>query len=307
MRFAPHRHKLSVLTGFGVLLGIFPLGTTADRPAPTYRSEVQEVRLTFYATDEHNQNVNGIQKNDFAVVDSERVIRDFRSFGRSPETKLDLMILIDCSESVLPHFKQEISDVLQLIGQSRWIADDKISLISFCGTTPVMACSGSCRDWLLGNRLENLQAAGQTPLYDAVELAGEFLGQRRRPEVRPVILLFSDGEDTISKTSAMDALVSVLSSDAQVYSVDLDAGHSSRGTMVLRGLSATTGGRYVQPEIGAPKLLSAVIDDLHSAYVLTYTLPNQAAGFHPVRILPTHNLNLRFRCRRGYFYGDGDR
>lgn len=296
-----------VLMGVGVLLSLFPLAKTADTPDPMYRSEVKEVRLTFYATDPHNGTVETIAKSDFAVVDSDRVIRDFRSFGRSPETKLDLVVLIDCSESVLPRFKQEISDVLQLIGQSRWIADDRISLISFRDSMPVMICSGDCRDSPLETRLATLDAGGQTPLYDAVKLAGRLLEKRRDPEVRPVILLFSDGQDTISSTSAMDALASVLSAGAQIYSVDMDSQHLSKGTSALRAFSASTGGRYLHVQDGATQLLRALIDDLHSAYLLTYALPDRMAGFHPVRILPTHNLDLRFRCRRGYFYDEGDR
>ncbi len=111
MRFSLPRHKRPVLMGFAVLLSLFPLAQTADAPDPMYRSEVKEVRLTFFATDQHNDSVVTIVKSDFAVVDSDGVIRDFRSFGRSPETKLDLVVLIDCSESVLPRFQQEISDV----------------------------------------------------------------------------------------------------------------------------------------------------------------------------------------------------
>ncbi len=296
-----------MLTGFAVLVSLFPLARTADTPDPMYRSAVQEVRLTFYATDQHNASVDTIAKNDLAVVDSDRVLRNFRSFGRSPETKLDLVVLIDCSESVLPRFKQEISDVLQLIGQSLWIADDKISLVSFRDSMPLMMCSGDCRDSPLESRLATVVAGGQTPLYDAVELAGKFLERRHDPGVRPVILLFSDGNDTISRTSAMDALASVLSSDAQIYSVDLDSSHLSKGTSVLRAFSSATGGRYLRVQDGGVKMLEALLDDLHSGYLLTYALPNQTAGFHPVRILPTHNLDLRFRCRRGYFYDNGDR
>jgi VWFA-related protein len=307
MRFSLHRHKRPVLMGFGVLLSLFPLAKTADTPDPMYRSDVEEVRLTFYATDQRNASVDAIAKSDFAVVDSDRVLHNFRSFGRSPETKLDLVVLIDCSESVLPRFQQEISDVLQLIGQSRWIADDKISLISFRDSTPVMICSGDCRDSPLESRLATLNAGGQTPLYDAVELAGKFLQRRHDPEVRPIILVFSDGQDTISRSSAMDALASVLNSDAQIYSVDMDSSHLSKGTSVLRAFSAATGGRYLRVQDGGAKMLGGLLDDLHSAYLLTYALPSQTAGFHPVRILPTHNLDLRFRCRRGYFYDGGDR
>src|SRR5271166_6247614 len=100
-----------------VLLGASASRSSAESPGPTYRSTVSEVRLTFFATDERNHSADTLQKNDFAVVDNERVVRDFRSFSVSSETKLDVVVLIDSSQSVLPHFKDEISNVLQLVGQ----------------------------------------------------------------------------------------------------------------------------------------------------------------------------------------------
>ena len=54
------------------------------------------------------------------MVDDEKVIRDFRSFTRSASVKLDIIALIDASESVLPRFQQEITDVVQLISQCPW-------------------------------------------------------------------------------------------------------------------------------------------------------------------------------------------
>jgi len=63
----------------------------------TYHSTVSEVRLVFFATDEHNHNVQQLQKDDFAIVDDERVIREFRSFTRSASIKLDVVVMIDSS------------------------------------------------------------------------------------------------------------------------------------------------------------------------------------------------------------------
>ena len=65
----------------------------------TYRSTASEVRLVFFATDEHNHAIERFE-NDFAVVDDGMVIRDFRSFTRSSSIKLDVIVLCDSSESV---------------------------------------------------------------------------------------------------------------------------------------------------------------------------------------------------------------
>jgi len=53
------------------------------------------------------------------------------------------------------------------------------------------------------------------------------------------------------------------------------------------------------------RIFKDVIDDLHSARVVTYVLPESGPDFHSIRILPTHNLNLQFRCRTGYYHREG--
>ena len=57
------------------------LTSSHESSGVTYHHSVSEVRLVFFATDERNHSVNDLQKNDFAVVDDEAIIRDFRSFA----------------------------------------------------------------------------------------------------------------------------------------------------------------------------------------------------------------------------------
>jgi len=298
-----HRHTWA-LAWVSFLIGhTFAWVSPADAPDVTYRRTVSEVRLTFFATDEHNRNVDALGKTDFAVVDNELIVRDFRSFGRSDATDLDVAVLVDASDSVLPQFKQEIVNVLQLLAQARWLPDDHVSVLFFGGMQPRLVCAGDCRSSAV-DRLFSAPHGGMTPLYDAVVFASSFISRRRQPGVRPVLILFSDGNDTISKSCAADAFQSALASDAQVYAVDLNSPKAhTPGTAFLQRIADATGGRYFDMDEGASQVLTAVIDDSHAAYMVTYGLPGREAGLHSVRILPTHNLNLRFRSRQGYFQG----
>jgi VWFA-related protein len=269
----------------------------------TYHSTVSEVRLVFFATDEHNHLVEGLQKDDFAVVDDERVIRDFRSFTRSALIKLDVIVLIDSSESVLPQFEQEITDVVQLISQWPWSPEDNVSVLSFSGMEAHFVCAGNCRSSFTADRVASLPRGGATPLFDAVEIATNFLIQRRQPDVWPVIILFSDGEDTISRASLHGALQKILASEAQIYAIDVSSpGGPSNGSATLQRIADDSGGRCIRISEGAVRIFNDVIDDLHSARVVTYVLPESGSDFHSIRILPTHNLKLQFRCRRGYYH-----
>ncbi len=269
----------------------------------TYRSTVSEVRLVFFATDEHNRHVETLQGDDFAVVDNGWVIRNFRSFAPFRLIKLDVTLLIDCSESVLPRFHQEITDVLTLISHWPWEPGDRVSVLSFGGMEVSALCTGNCQSWFTADQVTSVHNGGATPLFDAVMTAAKSLAQRRQPDVWSVIILFSDGNDTISKASYHAAMKKIMASEAQIYTVDLaDSKRPSDGTAILQDMANASGGRFLSLGDGPVRILNDVMDDLHSGLLVTYALPEPSSDFHSVRILPTHNLKLTFRCRRGYYY-----
>src|SRR5271166_2438780 len=126
----------------------------------TYRSTVSEVRITFFATDENNRTLDTLTKSDFAVVDNECVIRNFRSFSHSDETSLDVVVLVDLSESVAPRLRGAISNVLQLVTREQSIPDDNISVVSFAGLGSAVLCSSSCRASDAASRLLAAKSGG---------------------------------------------------------------------------------------------------------------------------------------------------
>jgi len=156
-------------------------------------------------------------------------------------------------------------------------------------------------------RLWAVKSSGTTPLFDALILGADFISHHRRAGARPVLILFSDGNDTISLHSPREALEAVLEEGALIYSVDMGTSENqTSGSTFLRQASDATGGRYFSlrfsPQDGAAAALDAVLEDLRASYVVTYDLPSHQAGFHSLRLLPTHNLNLRFHSRNGYNY-----
>jgi VWFA-related protein len=317
-----HWHTRSVLLALLVLAyalaaELFADDTNDSSGPPTYHSTVSEVRVTFFATDENNHPLETLTKSDFAVVDNERVVRNFRSFTHSDETSLDLVVLVDLSESVASRVRVAISDVLQLVAREQSIPDDNIAVLSFGGASggtsggtfgglrPAILCSSGCRAPDSTSKLLAVKSGGTTPLFDALIFAADFISHHRRAGVRPVMILFSDGDDTISLHSPREALQAVLDEGALIYSVDMGKDQTS-GTMFLRRVSEATGGRYFSLRFSqhdsAATVLNAVLEDLRASYVVTYDLPSHQAGFHSLRLLPTHNLNLTFHSRNGYEY-----
>jgi VWFA-related protein len=308
-----------------------------DAAELTYRSSVSEVRVTFFVNDDSDHPLETISREDFAIVDGERIVRSFRSLGHSNETSLDVVVLVDLSGSVAPRFRKAMNEVLEVIAREQSIGNDEISVISFGGDAgaaqsrarknndgdmrPAVVCSRGCRESDLATRLAAANCGGATPLYDALIFASDFIAQRHRSGVRPVVLLFSDGDDTISMHSRGDALQAVRDAGALIYAVDMGtstnphltkheldmASYSMPGSIFLRQAAEISGGRYLslsagQSQPGGAAVLNAVLDDLRASFVVTYDLPSHQAGFHSLRLLPTHNLNLTFHSRDGYDY-----
>src|SRR5271165_4186596 len=297
------RHLRSALRGLLLVSCTLSSSQTADFSTPVFRSTVSEVRVTFFATDERNHSIDTLKPEEFAVVDNERVVRNFRSFLHSDETALDVVALVDVSESVAPRLQVAIKDVLQVVSQEQAVADENISVLSFGGTRPAIVCSGNCRGARGRDRLLNVKQGGTTPLFDALVFGANFVVRRHTPGIRPVIVLFSDGVDTISINSLRDALTAVMTSGAVIYSVDLNpAQQPSSGSTLLEEMATATGGRYFRAQAGIANVLKAALEDLRASYLVTYQLPSREVGFHSLRLLPTHNLNLRFHSRNGYYY-----
>jgi VWFA-related protein len=322
-------HIRSVLLALFVLTDAVLTYAAADEKTndsstlPTYRSIVSQVQVTFFATDENNRPVAALTKSDFAVVDNGLVIRNFRSFTAADETSLDVVALVDLSESVAPRLRVAIREVEQLVAREQSIADDNVAVLYFGaesggtsrGTSgaasgaasgeirPAILCASGCRVSGSVSRLLTVKSGGATPLLDALIFASDFISHHRRAGARPVLILFSDGNDTISLHSAREALDAVVAGGALVYSVDIGKpANPSAGSMFLRQVSDASGGRYFSLQDGVANVMSAVLEDLRASYVVTYDLPSQQAGFHSLCLMPTHNLNLTFHSRNGYYY-----
>jgi VWFA-related protein len=297
-----HRYNLPVLL-FLLVCQLCAFGAPGETPETVYRANVSEVRITFSATDQYNHAIATLNPGDLAVLDKDVIVRNFQSFTLAHFTRLEITILIDPSESVGAQYREEIAQVLELISKTSGVPDDSISIVSFEGVQPTLICKGNCRTSQAADLIPSTASGGVTPLYDSVIFSADTLSPQDS-EVRRVLIVFSDGEDTISRHSASDAIEFPLAHDIEVYAVAIRPS-ISRGNVFLQNLAAATGGRTFRLSDGANSVADAVLDDFRASYQLTYKLPYMTEGFHTVRIVATHDSNLHFRCRRGYFYPAG--
>ena len=277
------------------------MGVIGDPAEFTYHSTTSEVRLNFSVTDQNNRGVATLQASDFAVVDKDVIVRNFQSFTRTDWTKLQIAILVDVSESVRPRFRQEMADILELVSQTANLPEENLFIISFEGSHPVVLCAGDCRGSHAVERLP-AHAQGITPLFDTIVYAANFLAQHGDAQAEKILVVLSDGEDNLSGNSLGDTINASLRDEVQLDCIDVNKAGWSQGAVALYKLASASGGRYFPPPGAATHALNAILDGFRASYTVTYRLPSHASGFHTVRILPTHNLNLQFRSRSGYYY-----
>lgn len=274
----------------------------ADETGYTFRSSANEVRLAFAASDHQGQVIKTLVSSDVAVADNDSIIRHFRSFRSASESPLDLVVLLDASDSVASQIPAEIAEVKTFIEGSTWGERDRVSILAFGGLRPMLICARNCTGDATWVKLEGLRASGATPLYDALFQAAEILRQDHDPESRSAMILFSDGSDTISLHGISDVTEAAQNLESAIYSVDSSSKKtgSSKGGEVLEYLAANTGGRSFALGQKLPQVLRMIVEDLRGGYVLTYEAPAQTIGQHSVRILPTSNPRLQFRARAAY-------
>ncbi len=301
MALLSHRQSWSLAVLLSLFPCIFSATSTNDAPEITYRTAASEVRVAFFATDENDRLVTTVTRDDFAVVDNGTVIRDFRSLAQSNETALDIVLLIDASESVQRRFDETLQIVRRLMIQQQFSATGRLSVVTFSGLQSHVLCAGDCQTASAERRLQIVQANGATPLYDALAGVARELPSRHQPEVRQVLVLLSDGNDTISRSSARECLDSIMTSGAILYAMNLNPDRDVSSSP-LRDIAEATGGRVLAAQNS--NVLDEILAEQHASYVVTYAAPLRQKGFHALRILPKHNLNLQFHCRRGYYHED---
>jgi tight adherence protein B len=121
--------------------------------------------------------------------------------------------------------------------------------------------------------LRNLQAEGETAMFDAVVRAGNLF---KRDAQRNIVLL-SDGADTSSEATLKTATAAAKQAEAAVFAVGLQSGEFDAGA--LRSLSSSTQGRYAPVTTARlTTVYQTLAQELSNQYVVTYTSEETSGG-----------------------------
>lgn len=282
----------------------------AQEPEYRIRADVKLVRLLATVKDPGGELVGDLSKSDFKISDN-GVPQEVAVFERTTAQPLSVSVLVDTSSSTATNLKYETDSVTRFLRAlfREGNVEDRASLYSF--SWEVALELGFTRNLgRLEGALKRLKSTGGTAMYDALQFAGKHLQDR---DGRRVIIIVTDGGDTVSAVKFADALEAAQRSNAVIYPILVvpitnGAGRNTGGEHALQTLAAETGGRVFTPNIGAglDAAFDSILRDLRSQYLLAYypkNVPEAKNRFHRLKIEIPNRSGLRISTRSGY-YGD---
>ena len=221
-------------------------------------------------TDPAGAPVGGLAQEDFALSE-DGVPQKIAFFERETDMPLSIVLAIDTSGSVRKDLDIERHAAHDFI-HALLRPVDRLDLIDFnSDVREVVPYTADVRR--IDSGLDNLSTGPATALYDAIYLSAQSLATRRG---RKVLLLISDGGNTVKGVNYPEALDQAIRAEAMVYSlIDLpilnDAGRDTGGEHALMTLSEQTGGKYYYAEFGdITRAFQKVSEDLRTQYLIGY-------------------------------------
>ena len=183
------------------LAAAVPVRIAAQEPDPPSYSEsagAEYVMLPVLVTDKDGKYVEGLTKDDVVIrVGDSRV--DFDTFERDEGAAVSFAFLVDTSGSMGVGSKLEnAKNAIRSILRNRVPGDD-FALFTFSEGKVRLVSDSSPDPAGLVKELWDLEASGQTALFDAVAMTPELMKGRNN---KRAILLFTDGVDNASELSA---------------------------------------------------------------------------------------------------------
>ena len=310
MRFA------GVVLGLGLLLQQAPIERRApqsnsDVPVPTIKVETRLVNVALNVEDAKGAPVSGLGRDDFEILEDGKV-QKIVVFEKESSTPLSIVLAIDTSDSVWTNERLEKSAAKHFV--NALLRDqDELDLMEFSEVVREMVPFTNQKK-RIETGIGELHMGGATALYDAIYLASQRLqdtsganGRRR------VVVLITDGGDTVKGSRYTQALEQAQRAGAMVYSIIIvpiyaDAGRNTGGEHALIEMASDTGGKYyyVVDKTDLEPAFAKVSDDLRTQYVLGYYAPQRGAdaSFRTIKVRmkdPALQGKYQLRYRTGYY------
>ena len=253
----------------------------------TLHVDVKLVNVFATVTDRNGAPVTDLKKEDFTVKE-DGVPQKIAVFDQESELPLSIVLAVDASQSVHQDFTLELESARKFAA-SVVRPVDAISVFRFSDEVDeVLPFTSDLRR--VTRALRGIRVGSATALYDALYLSSKALLDR---EGRKVIVVITDGGDTVSSTSYQEATRAAQIADAIVYSIiivpiEASAGRNTGGEHALIQLSHDTGGKYFYSRNIAEldEDFRQISRELRTQYLLGYypSRHSSESDFHNIQV-----------------------
>src|SRR6516225_7380915 len=274
--------------------------------------ETLEVQLPVSVLDKDGRPVDGLKQEYFQVFE-DKIQQTIKNF-KHEDIPLSLGLVIDNSGSMRNKRERVNSAALAFVRESN--TDDETFIVNFDDSAYLeQDFTGSIGD--LVDALDNIDARGETALYDAIYLSADHLKSGKKD--KKAILLITDGEDNVSKykfEKVFDTLRQ--SKGVTLYAIGLLEEDDQRGGLFhpapskkaksdLVKFADITGGQAFFPKNldEVEDITKRIAHDIRNHYTITYTPTNDKLdGSYreiSVKINPPKNMGkITWHAKPGY-------
>ena len=285
-----------------------PESGSQSEPATTLKVDVNLVNVFVTVTDAHGAPVGGLVKENF-VLEEDGHEQKIAVFDKESALPLSIALAIDTSLSTRHDLPLEQAAAKRFV-HAILRPVDALSVYAFSETV-YESTRGFTPDLKrIDEGIDHIRVGAATALYDAIYLASRALDRRKG---RKVIVLITDGGDTISRVDYKEAVRAAEEAEALVYSIIIvpienSAGRETGGEHALIQLSEDTGGKYYYATSMAQldDAFQKISDELRTQYLLAY-YPSQHTSFSEFRRIEVKVAGkpeasaYHARCRAGYY------
>jgi Ca-activated chloride channel homolog len=313
------RRPASVLLASVIAVACAAFGQQPAQPPAQNKSQQQEPETTIpvtvnlvnvfvTVTDEHGAPIGGLTKENF-ILNEDGHAQKISVFDKESALPLSIGLAIDTSLSTRSNLALEQA-AAKRFAHAILRPVDALAVYGFSETVRE-ATPGFTPDLKrIDESIDHIHVGAATALYDAIYLVSRSLNKRKG---RKVIVLITDGGDTISKVDYNEALRASEEAEAIVYSIiivpiEASAGRETGGEHALIQISEDTGGKYYYANTTSEldEAFRKISDELRTQYLLAY-YPSQHASWSEFRRIEVKVTGVadassdHVRHRAGYY------
>ena len=279
-----------------------------SEPTTTLKVDVNLVNVFVTVTDAQGSPVGGLKKDNFILKEDDRE-QKIAVFDKESAVPLSIALAVDTSLSTRRDLPLEQASAKHFV-HTILRPVDALSVYAFSEVVREATPGYTSDVKRIDEGIDHLHVGAATALYDAIYLASRSLDHRKG---RKVVVLITDGGDTISKVDYKEALRAAEEAEALVYSIiivpiESSAGRETGGEHALIQLSEDTGGKYYYATSTAQldEAFRKISEELRTQYLLAY-YPTQHTSFSEFRRIEVKVAGIpespayHVRHRAGYY------